>query len=183
MSDTPADHPSAGEGTGPASAPSGRVPVAVALWKTAQPLIRGFDALLLENGASWQVWHILLALSTNPPRTQRELAGAVGIREATLTHHLRAMEDNGLITRTRAPGNRRVQQVQVTDAGARLFSRLRDAAVTFDQRLRTVIGSEDDIARFLDVLGRLAAAAPEGGRDILPEDWPHEPEPPAAAAR
>ncbi|GAB3172419.1 MarR family winged helix-turn-helix transcriptional regulator [Myceligenerans halotolerans] len=155
--------------------PSGPRPVAVALWKTAQPLIRGFDALLLEHGASWQVWHILLALSTNPPRTQRELAGAVGIREATLTHHLRAMEDNGLVTRTRVPDNRRVQQVQVTEDGARLFSELRTAAVEYDRRLRAAIGSDDDVSRFLDALGRLAAAAPEGARDIVPEDWPQEP--------
>lgn len=173
MSDTPAE-PAAATPE-PVPPPRGQRPVAVTLWKTAQPLIRGFDAMLLEHGTSWQVWHILLALGTSPPRTQRELAGAVGIREATLTHHLRAMEDNGLITRTRVPDNRRVQHVEVTDAGARLFSRLRDAAVDFDRRLRAVIGTEDDVARFLDVLARLAAAAPEGARDILPEDWPQEP--------
>ncbi|MBE1874244.1 MarR family winged helix-turn-helix transcriptional regulator [Myceligenerans pegani] len=175
MSDTSDESPAPGDEPRAAQAPRGRRPVAVTLWKTAQPLIRGFDALLVEHGASWQVWHILLALGTSPPRTQRELAGAVGIREATLTHHLRAMEDNGLIRRTRMPDNRRVQHVEVTEDGARLFEELRAAAVEFDRRLRAVIGSEDDVARFLEVLGRLAAAAPEGGRDILPEDWPREP--------
>lgn len=157
--------------------PRGHRPVAVALWKTAQPLIRGFDAMLLAHGASWQVWHILLALDTSPPRTQRDLAGAVGLREATLTHHLRAMEDAGLVTRTRPPENRRVQHVQVTDAGARLFDELRTAAVDFDRHLRTTIGSDDDVAAFLRVLDRLVAAAPEGGRDIVPEDWPQQPPP------
>lgn len=155
--------------------PSSPLPVAVALWKTAQPLIRGFDALLVEHGASWQVWHILLALNTSTPGTQRALADAVGIREATLTHHLRAMEDKGLIARTRLPDNRRVQHVEVTDAGARLFTELRTAAIEFDRRLRAVIGPEEEVARFLEVLARLAAAAPDGVRDIVPEDWPREP--------
>ncbi|GAB4084708.1 MarR family winged helix-turn-helix transcriptional regulator [Myceligenerans cantabricum] len=159
----------------------GRRPVTVVLWKTVQPLIRGFDAMLLEHGASWQVWHILLALSTSEPRTQRELAHAVGIREATLTHHLRGMENDGLVARTRRPGDRRTQQVEVTDAGARLFSGLRDAAVAFDRRIRTAIGSDDDVSAFLATLGRLAAAAPEGVRDISPEDWPQQPGAPAGA--
>lgn len=168
---------SAGSDPRPDTGPSGQRPVAVALWKTAQPLIRGFDALLLEHGASWQVWHILLALNTSTPGTQRALADAVGIREATLTHHLRAMEDKGLIARTRLPDNRRVQRVEVTAAGARLFTELKAAAVEFDRALRAVIGSDDDISRFFRLLDRLAATAPDGVRDITPEDWPQEPGP------
>lgn len=175
MSTASGDWPATGEELIPSGTPASSLPVTVALWKTAQPLIRGFDALLVEHGASWQVWHLLRALSTSPPRTQRELAGAVGIREATLTHHLRAMEDKGLITRTRMPDNRRVQRVEVTDAGARLFTKLRSAAIEFDHRLRAVIGSDDEITQFLKALERLKAAAPEGARDILPEDWPREP--------
>jgi DNA-binding MarR family transcriptional regulator len=174
---TPSASGSEGSDPRPDTGPSGRRPVAVALWKTAQPLIRGFDALLVEHGASWQVWHILLALNTSTPGTQRALADAVGIREATLTHHLRAMEDKGLITRTRLPDNRRVQRVEVTATGARLFTELKAAAVEFDRRLRAVIGPEDEVSRFFALLDRLAATAPDDARDITPEDWPREPGP------
>lgn len=143
------------------SLPHGQRPVAITLWKTVQPLIRAFDATLSEHGASWQTWHILRALSMERPRTQRELAGAVGIREATLTHHLRALEDKGLVVRTRLPENRRVQRVECTDAGALLFTRLRDAAVRFDQELRDAIGTEREVTQFLAALSRLRAAAPD----------------------
>lgn len=172
MSDRRDERPTAGDTSRPTPRSQ---PVAVALWKTAQPLIRGFDALLLTHGASWQVWHILLALHTGTPRTQRELAGAVGIREATLTHHLRAMEDDGLITRTRMAENRRVQHVEVTDAGARLFEEVRQAALEFDRGLREAIGPTEEVSRFLAALTRLAAAAPDGARDIVPPDWPRQP--------
>ncbi|MBL0888456.1 MarR family winged helix-turn-helix transcriptional regulator [Myceligenerans indicum] len=172
MLNAPEDHPPEQP---PAGGSGGSQPIAVALWKTAQPLIRGFDAMLTEHGTSWQVWHILLALSSSTPGTQRALASAVGIREATLTHHLRTMEDKGLIVRTRMPENRRVQHVEVTEAGGRLFDELKTSAIEFDRRLRDAIGPDDEVSRFLGVLGRLAAAAPEGGRDILPEDWPRQP--------
>lgn len=61
------------------------------MWQSVQRVMRSFDALLAEEGGSWQVWHILLALHRSTPATQRELAATVGIREATLTHHLRGM--------------------------------------------------------------------------------------------
>lgn len=163
---SPAEEPA------PAETSRRQEPVAVAAWKAVQPLMRGFDAMLLEHGATWQVWHILLALHTDQPGTQRELASAVGIREATLTHHLAGMEARGLVRRTRAPENRRVQRVEVTDAGTALFAEIRDAAVAYDRRLRDAIGTPDDVARFLAALGRLVTAVPEGGRDLVPADWP-----------
>ena len=86
---------------------------------------------------------------------QRELATAVGIREATLTHHLNAMEADGLLTRRRDPGNRRVHVVELTEAGEDAFARLRDAAVGFDRRLRRGISAEE-----LDGTG--PAAGPAG---------------------
>ncbi|MEA2186824.1 MAG: MarR family transcriptional regulator, transcriptional regulator for hemolysin, partial [Solirubrobacteraceae bacterium] len=71
------------------------------------------------------MWLILLALKTQLPQTQRELAAAVGIEGATLTHHLDAMQRAGLIKRDRLPENRRVQRVELTKDGERAFLRLR----------------------------------------------------------
>jgi MarR family transcriptional regulator for hemolysin len=85
---------------------------------------------------------------------QRELAKAIGIQGATLTHHLNAMETNGLLTRRRHPDNRRIHIVEPTDEGEALFLRLRTAAVAFDRQLRAGL-SEEDIAGFYRVLDRL----------------------------
>lgn len=162
-------------GTGPPPSPgqTGPVPVAVALWQLVQRVMRSFDALLAEEGGSWQVWHILLALHQGTPATQRELARAVGIREATLTHHLRGMEDRGLILRTREESNRRVQRIDVTEAGEALYRKLKSAAIRFDRTLRDAIG-DDDVAvdSFFGTLRRLADSVPDGGRGPIPEGVP-----------
>ncbi|MCP2281396.1 MarR family transcriptional regulator, transcriptional regulator for hemolysin [Promicromonospora umidemergens] len=162
-----------GAGPGGDAGQHGPVPVAVTLWHSVQRVMRSFDALLTEEGGSWQVWHILLALHQGTPATQRELAGAVGIREATLTHHLRGMEDRGLVLRTREESNRRVQRIEVTEAGEVLYRRLKSAAIAFDRTLRDAIGGDDaDVDAFSGTLCRLADSVPDGGRGPVPEGWP-----------
>ena len=78
------------------------------------------------------------------------------MREATLTHHLNAMDTRGLITRTRDTSNRRVQVVALTEAGEVAFVRLRETAIAFDATLRTGL-ADDDLATLDTLLGRLSA--------------------------
>ena len=73
---------------------------------------------------------------------QRDIAAAIGIEDATLTHHLNRMENAGYISRHRAAENRRTQRVVLTDAGEALFSRMLTSVVAFDRRLRQ--GFTDD---------------------------------------
>src|SRR5262249_6000454 len=101
------------------------------------------------------MWLVLLHLKINPHASQRQLADAVGVREATLTHHLNAMENDGLLTRRRDPANRRVHIVEISERGSSLFLRLRDAAVSFDSRLRLGL-SEPDLANLRRLLTPLA---------------------------
>ncbi len=102
------------------------------------------------------VWLVLLNIKARSMRNQRELAEAVGIREATLTHHLNAMETSGLITRERDPANRRIHTVQLTEGGEAAFLSLRDAAMAFDRKLRHGI-TDQEIADIDGLLARLAA--------------------------
>jgi MarR family transcriptional regulator for hemolysin len=133
--------------------PAGR-PIGLTLARTAKIVSRAFDDTLAAAGGSRPIWLILISLKTRPTSNQRELADAVGIQGATLTHHLNAMEADGLITRRRDPGNRRVHQVGLTDQGEALFHRLASAAQTHDQRLRAGLG-EDDLATLERLLVRL----------------------------
>ena len=125
---------------------------------------RAFDEALAEAGGSLPAWLVLLNLKIRRPSNQRELADAVGVREATLTHHLNSMDSEGLITRRRNTTNRRIHVVELTDAGEETFLRLRTAAVAFDRRLRTGI-NEDELASFEDVLVRLV-------RNVAADDQP-----------
>jgi MarR family transcriptional regulator for hemolysin len=155
-----------------ASRPPLREPVGLALTRTSRAVSRAFDARLAEAGGTLPVWLVLLNLMTREVANQRELAEAVGIQGATLTHHLNGMESAGLLTRRRDPANRRVHVVELTDAGKALFHRLRDAAVEHDQRLRAGF-SDDDLARLTELLvrmrGNVAGHVPPAGIPLADE--------------
>lgn len=143
------------------------LPIGLRLTQVSRAVSRAFDNELAEAGGSLPMWLVLLNLKTRSLGNQRELAEAMGIREATLTHHLNAMESGGLVTRQRDPANRRVHVVTLTADGEQAFLRLRDAAVAFDRQLRRGI-SDAEAATLSDVLGRLAGNVGAAGDDRPP---------------
>jgi MarR family transcriptional regulator for hemolysin len=141
-------------------------PIGLHLAGTARLVSRAFDQALAEAGGSLPVWLVLLNLKVRRPANQRELAEAVGVREATLTHHLNAMDADGLITRRRDSTNRRIHVVEMTDAGEETFLRLRKAAMAFDKRLRAGFTAEETagLESVLDRLARNVGAADRPAR-------------------
>ena len=136
-------------------APSGP-PIGLQLARAAKSVSRAFDDALGAAGGSLPSWLILIALQNPELASQREIADAIGIRGATLTHHLDAMEAAGLVTRQRNPDNRRVQRVALTRSGRAAFVRMRRAAIAFDQRLRKGLTAAD-LATCAQLLDRLRA--------------------------
>jgi MarR family transcriptional regulator, transcriptional regulator for hemolysin len=134
------------------------LPIGLRLTQVARAVERAFDEALGEAGGTLPIWLILLNLKIRKPANQRELAEAVGVREATLTHHLNAMDARGLVTRTRYITNRRVQVVVLTEAGEAAFTALREAAIAFDAKLRAGL-ADADLATLSTLLGQLAANA------------------------
>src|SRR5487761_1182444 len=145
--------------------PMFRAPVGLRLSQAARTVSRAFDEALDEAGGTLPVWLILLNLKIRRPANQRELAEAVGVREATLTHHLNAMDARGLVTRERDPVNRRIQVVRLTEAGEAAFVRLREVALAFDTKLRAGLTDADldHLRSVLDELRANAGGSPEGG--------------------
>lgn len=131
-----------------------QVPIGLDLARNAKDISAAFNEELGGAGGSLPVWIVLISLKTRQLGNQRELAKAVGIQGATLTHHLNAMERDGLITRRRDPDNRRVHRVEITEDGEALFHRLRAAAMTFNDRLCHDI-NDDELAAFTSVLHRM----------------------------
>jgi MarR family transcriptional regulator for hemolysin len=130
-------------------------PIGLALTRAARTVSRAFDERLAAAGGSLPVWLILLSLKTGSSGSQSSLAAAVGIRGATLSHHLDGMEAAGLVTRRRDPASRRTSLVELTDAGSALFRTLREAAVEHDRLLRTGL-TDTEVAHLADLLSRLA---------------------------
>jgi MarR family transcriptional regulator for hemolysin len=123
--------------------PPTQTPIGLRLTSAARVVSRAFDEALAEAGGSLSVWLILLNLKIRRPANQRELAEAVGVREATLTHHLNALDSGGLITRSRNSTNRRIHVVELTESGEEMFLHLRSTARGFDRRLRAGVTSQE----------------------------------------
>src|SRR3954451_21586125 len=85
------------------------------------------------------------------------MAEEMGITGATLTHHLTGLEKGGFVRRWRDDENRRLQRVELTEAGLEKFTQLRKAAYAHNARLAGVL-NEREQARFADYLERIAAA-------------------------
>jgi MarR family transcriptional regulator for hemolysin len=130
------------------------LPIGLHLAQVAKVASRAFDDALAQAGGSLPTWLVLISIKRRQAASQREIAAAAGIRGATLTHHLNALESAGLVTRRRDPANRRVHVVELTPAGDALFLRLRAAATAFDERLRAGL-SEGEISQLEETLSRL----------------------------
>lgn len=133
-----------------------RPPIGLHLARTAHVITQAFERAMADAGSSASTWQVLVLVRSRQWGTQTKLAEAMGITGATLTHHLNALEDQGLIRRWRDPSNRRVQQVALTDEGTALFDRLRKVAVGHDQRLRSEL-TDDETELLADLLDRLRA--------------------------
>jgi MarR family transcriptional regulator for hemolysin len=146
--------------------PPPQPPIGLRLASAARAVSRAFDDVLAEAGGSLPAWLVLLNLKVRRPANQRELAEAIGVTEATLTHHLNALDSEGLITRHRNTTNRRIHVVELTDAGEEAFLRLRNTAVAFDRALRAGITS-DELAILEGVLDRLVRNVGAGRESAL----------------
>ena len=131
-----------------------REPLGLYLTRVSRTVSRAFDDALTDAGGSLPVWLVLISLKSGQLNSQRELAAAVGVQGATLSHHLNAMESAGLVTRRRDPRNRRLHVVELTRDGDVLFARLREVAFAFDQRLRAGL-TEHDVDQLEALLARL----------------------------
>ena len=84
------------------------------------------------------------------------MAEAMGVTGATLTHHLNALETQGLVRRWREASNRRAQHVELTAEGIALFDRLRTVAMAHDARLRRGF-SDEELEQLAGLLEKLRA--------------------------
>ena len=131
-------------------------PIGLRLSRTAHAVSQAFERAMAEAGGSASSWQVLLLVRSEQWGTQSKLAEAMGVSGATVTHHLNALEAQGLVRRWRDDTNRRVQRVELTDEGAALFERLRAVAMTHDARLRSQL-SDAEAVQLGELLDKLRA--------------------------
>jgi DNA-binding MarR family transcriptional regulator len=91
-------------------------------WKISLEVRRRLDRALEPLGLrSREFWLLVIAGRGNV--SQQEMAGLCGLDPSSLVAVLDGMERRGLLHRRRNPNDRRVQWVQRTEQGERLFAR------------------------------------------------------------
>jgi MarR family transcriptional regulator for hemolysin len=131
------------------------MPIGLHLARTARTVSQEFERAMAEAGGSASTWQVLLLVRSGQWDTQSHMAKAMGVTGATMTHHLNALEAQGLVRRWREDSNKRVQQVELTEAGIAMFDRLREAAMRHDKRLRSRL-SERELEQLSKLLHKLA---------------------------
>jgi MarR family transcriptional regulator for hemolysin len=136
-------------------------PIGLRLTKSARVVSQAFERAMSGAGGSASMWQVLLLVRSGEYAAQSQMAEAMGITAATLTHHLASFEKAGLVRRWRDTDNRRVQRVELTDEGLEKFAALRDVALAHAGRLNAVL-DEQEQAQLADYLDRMAAAVGDG---------------------
>lgn len=140
----------------PAGGPPRETPIGLIAAQVGRRVEEAFDGALAAAGGSRPAWLILLAVVSGAGTTQSAIAEHVGITGATLVHHLDRLEQAGLVVRNVDPDNRRVRTLSLTVAGRQAFMSMRDAAGTFDARLRQDM-SDAQVQTLRRLLARLQA--------------------------
>ena len=102
-----------------------------------------FDREMEKHDLRQAEFAVLSVLRGNPGINQRALADALAVAPPNLATLLDRLEARGLLTRQRSKEDKRVQHVELTAQGVRLYGRaLKAAAIADGQALENLSDSE-----------------------------------------
>ncbi|ASN50900.1 MarR family winged helix-turn-helix transcriptional regulator [Sinomonas sp. R1AF57] len=107
-----------------------------ALSVASRSVIASYRPVLEKLGLTHPQYLVMLALWERSPRTVKDISEALLLEPATMTPLLRRLEDAGLLTRTRQPGNERALDVALTPEGAALREKALAVPPTMMSRLQ-----------------------------------------------
>ena len=131
---------------------------------------RALVADLAAHGLRLPHFAVLTGLHDFGPLGQHELADRLGLNRSHLVGYLDRLEEAGLLSRVRDPGDRRRQQVELEPEGERLATELVERARAGEAADLAVL-STDELATLTDLLRRvlLADDAAPGGAQAAAE--------------
>ena len=150
----PSDQPPAGE---PLPALASRLGY---LLKHAQLRLAELTAAAMAPfGITGRQCAVLIAIDSQPPPSQQEVARRLGVDRTTMVLLIDELENKRLVQRRPDPGDRRKNVVALTDAGR---TTLREASGATAEAERLFLGSlsEDEAGRLREALRAVAFPAP-----------------------
>jgi MarR family transcriptional regulator, transcriptional regulator for hemolysin len=114
-----------------------------ALRNTAMAWRQAVDRRLRRMGVSRVGWMtIAAAMQARSPLSQSVLADGLAISRASMVKTIDCLVKNGLVKRESSAADRRLKRVVVTEAGARLYSILKDEVSAARRQILAIIELE-----------------------------------------
>jgi MarR family transcriptional regulator, transcriptional regulator for hemolysin len=111
---------------------------AAMLWRQA------VDRRLRRLGMSRVSWMTIAAvMQACSPLSQAALADTLAVSRASMVHTIDRLVRDGLVKREPSASDRRLRRIVVTDAGAHLYSLLRDEVVAVRRQMLVMFGLEE----------------------------------------
>tara|TARA_R110002049_G_scaffold10127_3_gene50366 strand:- start:69222 stop:69662 length:441 start_codon:yes stop_codon:yes gene_type:complete len=126
----------------------------IALLRARETVMAPIRIMLNQSGISEQKWRVIRVLDESGPMEQTTLAQAACLLLPSLTRMLRAMEDEGLLTRRTDPDDGRKSIVSVTTTGREMLQNHAVEAAALFADLEKRFGAER-MEHLLDLLEEL----------------------------
>ncbi|MFF1828465.1 MarR family winged helix-turn-helix transcriptional regulator [Paenarthrobacter sp. NPDC058040] len=130
-----------------------------ALTVASRSVVGIYKPVLERMGLTHPQYLVMLALWERSPRTLKDISDALLHEPATLSPLLRRLEEAGLLTRERVPGNERALAIKLTDKGAAL----REQALAVPGEIRERLNlTREEVAELHQAMTGLIAATQHG---------------------
>lgn len=126
------------------------------LLQSHQAVMAEFRPILREHGITETQWRVLRALTTGESLRASRLATMTLISGPSLTRILRALDEQGLISRRVEAGDQRASQISITAAGRKLIATVAPFSEARYQSIGERIGA-DRMDQLYALLGELPA--------------------------
>ena len=129
-----------------------------ALRNTAMSWRQVVDRRLRRQGVSWVGWMtIAAAMQAHSPLSQSLLADRLAISRASMVKTIDYLVKNGLVKRESSASDRRLKRVVVTEAGAHLYSLLRDEVAAARRQMLDMV-EQEKLVNLTELLEKLHAS-------------------------
>jgi MarR family transcriptional regulator, transcriptional regulator for hemolysin len=131
-----------------------------ALRNAATAWRQAVDRRLRRLGMSRTGWMtIAVAMQAHSPLSQSILADTLGVSRSSMVHTIDRLVKDGLVERESLASDRRLKRVVVTDAGAHLYSLLREEIAAVRRQLLDLVELEK-LIHLTELLEKLQSHVP-----------------------
>ena len=123
----------------------------IALLRARETVMEPIREMQASSGINEQKWRVLRILEEQGPMELSHLARDACLLLSSLTRMIRPMEDEGLVTRSTPPDDRRKSVLTVTETGVALIKAHAPTSAGILQRIEAAYG-KDRLETLLDLL-------------------------------